>query len=226
MRKTVLFAIALSGSSCFLRGNLNSDQWTAEFPVEPGEFSSTGRNPYFVLEPGHTLVLADGADQLTITVLPETKMIGAVETRVVEERELEDGELVEVSRNFFAISKRTNSVYYFGETVDNYKDGKIVNHDGAWLAGENGARFGMLMPGVPLIGGRHYQEIAPGIAMDRAEIISVSDTMTVPAGAMKQVLKVRESSPLEPGIKEYKYYAPGVGLLKDGDMKLVTYGVK
>ncbi|MEX2281579.1 MAG: hypothetical protein WEE89_03715 [Gemmatimonadota bacterium] len=81
------------------------------------------------------------------------------------------------------------------------------------------------MPGVPLIGGRHYQEIAPGAAMDRAEIISMTDTLTVPAGAMRKLLRVRESSPLEPGVSEYKFYAPGIGLLQDGSMKLVRYGV-
>src|SRR5262245_6810404 len=60
--------------------------------------SSTGRSPYFVLEPGYQLVLTDDSDRLTITVLEETKTVDGVETRVVEERETKDGELVEVSR--------------------------------------------------------------------------------------------------------------------------------
>ena len=68
---------------------------------------------------------------------------------MVEERETKDGKLVEVSRNYFAISKRTNSVYYFGEDVDEYKDGKVARHGGSWLAGTGGARFGLLMPGQP-----------------------------------------------------------------------------
>ena len=81
-------------------------------------------------------------------------------TRVVEERETKGSQVVEVSRNFFVICKRTNNVYYFGEDVDIYRDGKIVGHDGAWLAGEGGARFGLAMPGSPLLGARYYQEIA------------------------------------------------------------------
>ena len=48
--------------------------------------------------------------------------------------------------------------------VDIYENDKIVKHEGAWLAGVNGAKFGLLMPGTPLIGGRHYQEIAPAVA--------------------------------------------------------------
>ncbi len=226
MRTTtgLVLVLALGAGACFLRSRVNPDEWTADFPVEDADFTSTGRNPYFILEPGHTLELEDGDDKLTITVLDETRLVGNVETRIVEERELKDGQLVEVSRNFFAISKRNNGVYYFGEDVDIYENGKVVKHEGAWLAGQNGAKFGLLMPGVPLIGGRHYQEIAPGVAMDRAEIVSVTDTMTVPVGAMRNVLKVRETTPLEPGVSEYKYYAPGVGLLREGSLKLVSHG--
>jgi Concanavalin A-like lectin/glucanases superfamily len=58
-----------------------------------------------------------GLGELTITVLNETKMVDGVETRVVEERETKGGKLKEVSRNYFAISKRTNDVFYFGEVT-------------------------------------------------------------------------------------------------------------
>lgn len=43
-------------------------------------------------------------------MLDETRTIAGIETRVVEERETVDGALAEVSRNFFAIEKGTNSV--------------------------------------------------------------------------------------------------------------------
>src|SRR5262245_26161178 len=100
----------------------DEESWTTDFSVEKNELASTGRNPFFILEPGYQLELEDGAKRLVITVLNETKLVDGVETRVVEERESDDGQLVEVSRNYFAISKRTNSVYYFGEEVDEYKD--------------------------------------------------------------------------------------------------------
>ncbi len=61
----------------------------------------------------------DGKElQLIMTVLNETKIVDGVETRVVEERETEGGNLVEVSRNFFAICSPTNNAIYFGEEVD------------------------------------------------------------------------------------------------------------
>ena len=56
--------------------------------VVKGDLSSTGRNRYFVLEPGFQLVLEgkEGGKTtvLTITVLNDTKMVDGVETRVVE----------------------------------------------------------------------------------------------------------------------------------------------
>ncbi len=202
--------------------------WTEQFAVEPGELGPTGRNPYFILEPGFQAVFEGKEDgkpaDLTITVLDQTRTIDHVETRVVEERETENGQVIEVSRNFFAISKRTNSVYYFGEEVDIYKNGKIVGHEGAWASGVDGAKFGLMMPGAVLLGARYYQEIAPGKAMDRAEIVSLSDTLQTPAGRFTGCLKTEETSPLEPGVKEHKLYAAGVGLIKDGPLALVRSG--
>ena len=151
--------------------------WMDRFAVEPGELSSTGRNPYFVLEPGYVLELADGDNRLVITVLDETETIDGVETRVVEERESEDGQLVEVSRNFFAINPRNSDVFYFGEDVDVYRNGAVAGHEGAWRSGVDGARFGLMMPGEPLLGARFYEEVAPGIAMDRAEVTSLTDSL-------------------------------------------------
>jgi uncharacterized membrane protein YkoI len=198
------------------------------FHEEPGDLTSTGKNPYFILEPGFALEL-EGKDDgkkaiLTVTVLDETKRVDGVETRVVEERETVDGQVVEISLNYFAISKRTNSVYYFGEDSKEYKDGKVVSQGGSWESGVKGAKYGLMTPGTPVIGSRYYQEIAPGEAMDRAEILSVTETVNVPAGEFKGCLKTRETTPLEPGNREYKVYAPGVGLLKDGGMSLVRFG--
>ena len=195
--------------------------WTERFGVEAKELVSSGRNPFFVLEAGYRLVLTHEDEQLAVTVLAETKVVDGVETRVVEERETKGGALVEVSRNYFAISNRTNAVFYFGEDVDTYKAGKVVNHEGSWTSGTSGARYGLMMPGTPLLHGRYYQELAPKIAMDRAEIVSMSERVTTPSGAYIEALKIEETSPLEPGLREYKLYARGVGLVQDGDFKLV-----
>ena len=202
------------------------DAWTQNFDVAAADWTDRGRNPYFILEPGYALTLEHGSERLVITVLDDTRVVAGVTTRVVEERETSSGELVEVSRNFYALDRRTNSVFYFGEDVDMYKNGKVVAHDGAWTAGQNGARFGLMMPGLPLLGAKYYQEVAPKIAMDRAEIVALAETLKTPAGTFTHVLRTTETTPLEPGVRETKSYAPGIGLIKDGDLLLAKYGGK
>ncbi len=199
----------------------------AAMGVNKTDLSSVGSNQFFVLEPGYCLVLEGKehgrATLLTITVLKETKVVDGVETRVVEERETANRQLTEISRNYFAISKKTADVFYFGETVDVYQDGKVVEHEGSWLSGAKGAKFGLAMPGTPLLGARYYQELVPTVAMDRAEVVSMTETLETPAGKFEQCLKTEESSPLEQ-TREYKLYAPGIGLIQDGNLKLVRYG--
>lgn len=202
-----------------------ADRWTTDFGVRKDELSSTGRNPYFVLEPGYQMTFRNGDEQLVITVLDETKLVDGVQTRVVEERETKGGALVEVSRNYFAISRITNSVFYFGEEVDTYRNGKIAGHEGAWLANGRDVNFGLMVPGVMLLNARYAQEIAPKVAMDRVEIVSMTETVVTPAGTFTSCVKVEETTPLEPGVKEYKFYARGVGLVQDGTLRLVKYGI-
>ena len=202
-------------------------KFTDVFNVDKSELSSVGTNRYFVLAPGYFLVLEgkEGGKPtvLTITVLNETKNVDGVETRVVEEREVAAGQIVEVSRNYFAISKRTTEVFYFGEDVDMYKDGRVNSHEGSWLSGAAGARFGLAMPATPLLGARYHQEVAPKTAMDRAEIVSLTETLDTPAGKFENCVKTEETSGLESG-KESKLYVAGIGLIQDAALKLTKHG--
>ena len=97
-------------------------KWLDSFGVNEKNLTATGRNRYFIVEPGYELVFEGKEDgepvQLTITVLNETKKVDGVETRVVEERETNGGKLVEVSRNYFAFDPTARNFYYFGEDVD------------------------------------------------------------------------------------------------------------
>ncbi|MCY3018708.1 MAG: hypothetical protein NTW87_06720, partial [Planctomycetota bacterium] len=204
MSTRVLWQLAAVVALCVpLCGARAEDKpFTDSFGVDEKNFVSTGKNTYFILEPGYQLVFEGDADGektvLTITVLNETKKAAGVETRVVEERETVGGKLTEVSRNYFAMDKTTSNVYYFGEDVDTYKDGKVAGHGGSWLAGENGAKYGMIMPGTPKEGDRYCQEVAPGVAMDRAEISSLTEKVKTPAGKFEKCLKVKEGSALNP----------------------------
>jgi hypothetical protein len=197
--------------------------WQEEFNLADRKLTPTGETTYFNLAPGFQLVLASQTEKLTITVLDATKEINGISTRVIEEREEKNGELIEVSRNFFAMDQDTGDVFYFGEEVDIYNKGKITAHSGAWLAYANGYRPGLIMPGTPQVGMQYYQELAPGIAMDRAEVVSISETFTTPAGEFNNCLITEESSALE-SARERKTYAPGIGLIQDESLRLVSYG--
>ena len=219
--------LAWTGANGYLSSGDDEQSWLRSFPIDQTELATVGENPYFILKPGYQLTFAGRESgkpaALVITVLNETKTVGGVETRVVEERETSGGALVEVSRNYFAISPKTGDVYYFGEDVDVYKKGKIADHEGSWHHGSNGATFGLMMPGAPKVGLKYYQELAKGVAMDRAEIVSLTERQTVPAGTFDGCLKAKETTPLELLAREYKIYAPGIGLIKDGDLSLVSH---
>lgn len=55
-----------------------------------------------------------------------------------------------------------------------------------------------MMPGNVLLGSRYYQESAPKVAMDRAENLSASETVQVPAGKYPDCIKTEETTPPEP----------------------------
>jgi hypothetical protein len=208
----------------------SSDQtpgWLDTFDLERCKITPRGSNIYFIVEPGYQLVLQGQEDNktivMTVTVLNETKIINGTELGIVEEKSIENGELVEISKNYFGVCPETDDVFYFGEDTDWYEGGKIVNHEGTWQAGVGGAKPGMIMPGQVKVGLKYYQELASGLDEGRAEIVNINDTLVTPAGTFKQVLRTEETTPLEPGEKEYKLYAPGVGLIQDNTLKLVRY---
>lgn len=216
------------GSSLAKGGKAGGAEFTRDFRLEGCTFAATGRNAFFVLEPGYQLSLehreGNESEQLVVTVLDETEKVGNVETRVVEERETENGELKEVSRNYFAFCKETGSVYYFGERTTKYTHGQPGIANDSWRADGEGCRPGLAMPGLALLGARYYQEFAPDTALDRAEIVGVDATLQTPAGTFDHCLVVEETNPLEPGERDVKIFAPGIGLVQDEDLLLTKHG--
>jgi len=186
-------------------------------------FSTTIDNPYFPLTPGKVMTyrgVEDGAEiVLVITVTSTTELVGGVTTVVVTEEETEDGELIEVSQNYFA-QAADGTVCYFGETTDNYEDGVIVNHDGAWRADEGSNAAGIIMPANPAVGDAYEQEHAPDIARDRAQVVASGDAVSVPYGDFTATISTDECTPLEADSYETKHYASGVGLIVDDVLKL------
>ncbi len=224
MRYRISVAALLLAGAWTLASQTGKD-WQSVFSVDKKTLGVKGSNPFFVLTPGYRLTYRHGKDSVSDTVLDETATIDGVECRVIEDRETKNGQLVELTRDYYAIDSGTNDVYYFGEDVDAYKNGTVTGHGGSWRSGVKGARFGLMMPGVPKAGQRFYQEWAPGAGMDRAEILGLQERTTTPAGTFENCVHTRETSAIEKGSEE-KWYAPGIGPVRDAEMLLVEYGKK
>ena len=186
-----------------------------------GPFSAAVTNPFFPLAVGTQWVLEGGPTRLEITVLSETELVAGVTTRVLEERESEAGNLVEVSRNFFA-QTQDGTVCYFGEDVDIYQGGVVVGHSGQWRAGSAGAVAGVFMPASPAPGMAFRQEVAPGVAEDRVVIAAAGENVTVPFGTFSETVRFLETTPLEPGASSTKVYARNLGPLVDDVVRLTA----
>lgn len=219
MKPGKFLVLAMIAGSAFA-GQSEPGEWRTNFSVDKKNLSATGSNPYFLLTPGLRLYYEKGKNTLITTVLTETKTIDGVETRVVEDRESSNGQLTELTHDYYAIDQNTKDIYYFGEDVDVYKNGKLAGHEGAWLSGVKGAKFGMMMPGTIKVGQKFYQEQAPGVGADRAEVVAVGETVTTPAGTFKDCVHMKETSALERGGAEHKWYAPGIGMIKDPEFVL------
>jgi hypothetical protein len=148
----------------------------------------------------------------------------AVAALIMEDREFAGGALKEVTLDYFAQSD-DGTVYYLGEDVDIYKNGQVVSHEGAWLYGVNTTQLGVIMPANPKVGDQFQSENVPGITREDDEVLSVSETVTVPAGTYTNCLRVKEK--LSDGGTDYKYFAPNVGVVKevpeDGEVNLISH---
>jgi hypothetical protein len=193
-------------------------------PAAGGPFSLTIDNEFFPLVVNNQLVLEGVEDgelnHLEITVLDETEVIAGVTTRVVEEAQWADGEIAEISRNFFAQGP-DGTVCYFGEDVDIYEGGVVVSHEGAWRAGVNGALSGIVMPANPQLGDVFNNEFAVGVAEDQAEVIDLGDQIDIPAGIFNDTLTSEECNPLADAEKDIKVYVRGIGIAIDGVLELL-----
>src|SRR5262249_15593318 len=89
--------------------------------------------------------------------------------------------------------------------------GLITGLAGSWTGGVDGAKPGIIMEAHPAVDDFYRQEFSLGTAEDVARVLSLNETVTVPAGTFDHCLKTRDTSTLEPDIVELKFYAPGVG---------------
>jgi hypothetical protein len=183
--------------------------------LDPADFTTTIDNPYWPMAPGSRWVYretdAEGPEQrVVVTVTDRTKSILGIEARVVHDVVTEDGQVREDTYDWYAQDGDGN-VWYLGEDTKEYENGALKSTEGSWQAGVDGAQPGILLPGRPEQGLAYRQEHKHGEAEDAAKVLSLDARAGVPYGSFRQLLLTEETTPLEPGLVEQKFYARGVG---------------
>jgi hypothetical protein len=186
--------------------------------VNPADFVAEIDNPYMPLIPGTTYiyegVTEEGNEHNEVYVSHETKEIMGVTCVVVQDIVMVDGQVREITLDWFAQDKQGN-VWYFGEDTREYKDGWVTSTKGSWEAGVDGALPGIIMKAQPSINDTYRQEYSKGAAEDWAAIRSLSEISFVPTGYYGDLLLITEWSGLDnPPVYQQKYYAKGVGFVK------------
>jgi len=186
--------------------------------INPDDFVEQINNAYFPLVPGTTFVYEgvseDGFERDEMTVTNQTKNIVGVTCTIVWDRVWLNGSLAEETYDWYAQDKN-GSVWYFGEDSKEIENGVVVSTEGSWEAGVDGAKPGIVMMGLPAVGDVYRQEYYKGEAEDMAEVLGLNATASVPFMTYTNCLQTKEWTPLEPDITESKYYALGIGLVKE-----------
>ncbi len=186
--------------------------------LDPADFVAVVDNPYFPLAVGSTWIFEGPGDKpgqtehIEVVVQPETKEILGITATVVRDTVTIGGVLLEDTYDWYAQDKDGN-VWYLGEAVKNYEEGKLVDTDGSFEAGVDGALPGIVMKAHPAVGDAYRQELYKGQAEDMGEVIAIGGDKTVPAGTYSDVVVTKDWNPLEPDVIEQKTYAPGVGVI-------------
>lgn len=184
--------------------------------IDPDRFTTKIDNPYMPWEPGSSYRFegetAYGHETDTVTVTNDTVKILGVTCVVVRDEVQTNGELTELTFDWYAQDVDGN-VWYFGEDSHEYSGGVATSSAGSWTAGVDGAQPGIVMPGDPTVGLHYRQEYLPGQAEDMATILALHGHAEVPAQSFDRVVVTKDWSPLEPSVIEHKYYARGIGVV-------------
>jgi hypothetical protein len=225
----LLAACGGSGGGGATGATESSTAQSANGPAFPGD-STTITNPYLPITKFHRCILSGtdgGAPQRIVrTLLSKTRPItysgGTVKAAVVQDRVTQRGSLIEQTFDYFA-QDQGGTVYYLGEDVSEYKNGKVTSHEGQWLLGRDTETPGVLMPANPKVADTFKSEDVPGITHETDTVVSAGKTERIGAHTYRRVIRVRENAGPPPEV-EYKTYSPGTGVLTEanGGMHIVS----
>ncbi len=226
----VLFAVILSGAGCGSKAASTMNVDCAANPagynptIVPADFSTTIDNQWLAYTPGTVFkyVRSDG-NSVEQDVASDTRVIMGVTTLTVHDfMKTPSGTLLEDTYDYFAQDTAGN-VWYFGEDTKAYS-GTLVSTAGTWYGGVDCAMPGIVMKASPQISDSYRQEYLPGQAEDQADVVSLTETVTVPFGTLGNCMMTKEYSALAPGDIENKYYCAHVGLLRSHDIGTIDAG--
>jgi len=204
-----LFGILVMGGCGGSSGPTFSDDFSDPTQID---------NPWFPLEPGTTWVYQgdteDGLETDVVNVSHLTKKILGVKSVIVVDRVYLEGELVEETFDWYAQDDFGN-VWYMGEDSAELESGVVVSTDGSWEAGVDGAEAGYIMLADPQPGVKYQQEFYEGEAEDMAEVKALDVPVTLANADTYSCLKIYEWTPLDITVMENKYYAPGIGPVRE-----------
>jgi hypothetical protein len=240
---TALVLVTVGGSGCGGDDESSASKVNSQTPapapapapaksaIDRAAYTTRITNPYFPLSLV-PLTVFEGTERNRRTgktvktrdknrVLTKHGRVAGVAVTIVNVTEYANGKLAEHTLDYYA-QRRDGSVWYFGERVDEYENGKIVGHGGEWLAGKGKAKPGLFMPIKPKVGQEFEQERAPGIAEDRSKVVAAGLKVKVPAGTFDNCIRTKDFSPLDKAT-EFKFYCAGIGLVREGKSKLARY---
>jgi len=187
--------------------------------IIPENFHNEVTNTYFPLVPGKVYTYmsqtSEGTETVVVTVLTDTRTVAGVSCTIVRDMVELDGVIAEDTFDWFAQDVDGN-VWYFGEDVSNYENGTLSDKEGSFEAGVDGAKPGIIMMASTVIEMPYRQEYHFNVAEDWGKVVARGLTVTVSYGTFTECIKTADCNALEPDEPiEYKYYAPGIGMIKE-----------
>jgi hypothetical protein len=216
-------------------------EWLGEDRYEPDfdpasydhDFQNlTNPNPWYPLAIGNRKVFESEDETTTIEVMDKTKLIEGVTCVVVNDVVSVDGVPREDTDDWLA-QRKDGTIDYCGESVQDFEtfegddpmEPELVSREGSFKVGRDGDKPGTLFPGAPGVGQAFRQEWSAGNAEDAAVVISttygygtdpeldafVPQELAELLCPNHDCVVLAEFTPLDPGVIERKYFAPGIG---------------
>ncbi|WP_427007350.1 hypothetical protein [Pseudarthrobacter sp. H2] len=213
----IALLIIMAGGALWYFNNSRNDASDYSPQIKPAEFTAKITNKHFALPVGKKLTY-ESTDQRGITerieieILQESKIIEGVETAIYLDKVYNNGQLVEETRDYLAQHKN-GDVWYFGEDVNNFLNGTLLNHSGSFIHGKDGAKAGIWMKAEQRVGDSYRQEYYVGKAEDMRDTLATGLTVSTKFGTYTDCVKVYDWTPLEKNSREHKYYCPKVSSL-------------